>query len=83
MSEYFSRSQIGVWERVKNWEDIQREYLNKWVSIADQKVLGVGNSATEATENGKKTYPDIPEEMFHLVCVSDPYISYAVEGADC
>ena len=38
--------------------ELHRKYPGKWVAIVDQRVAGVGTSATAAYRQAKRRYPD-------------------------
>jgi len=54
------------------WEDL-KEYIGKWVAVADGKVVAAGDTAKEVYEKGKKyiksplifQVPD-PDEIYLL-----------------
>jgi hypothetical protein len=43
--------------------DLVREYAGKWVAVAEGRVVGVGDTATEAAEQARN---EIPEGDFVL-----------------
>jgi len=43
--------------------DLVRDYAGKWVAVAEGKVIGVGDTATEAAEHAQE---DVPPGTFVL-----------------
>jgi orotate phosphoribosyltransferase len=59
-----------------NWGAIERAFPNRWVAVADERVVGAGTTMREAMESAKRTHPHIPAHRLHLACVSDPKRTY-------
>ena len=39
-------------------DEVAREYAGKWIAVRDEKVVGVGATATEAAEQAREQVPD-------------------------
>lgn len=45
---------------VDNGDDLSREYGGKWIAVADQQIIGVGDTATEAAKMAREKVGDKP-----------------------
>ena len=43
---------------VEHGVDLAREYAGKWIAVCDGKVVGVGETATEAADKARSTVAD-------------------------
>ncbi len=44
---------------IENSKELFEEYRGKWIAVHGQKVIGVGDTATEAAEEARRTVPDV------------------------
>ncbi|HNQ23428.1 MAG TPA: DUF5678 domain-containing protein [Phycisphaerae bacterium] len=43
---------------VEHGPDICRKYAGKWIAVHDGRVVGVGDTATDAAEQARKSEPE-------------------------
>ena len=45
---------------VEHGADVVRDYAGKWIAVCDGKVVGVGDTATEAADKARSIVADKP-----------------------
>jgi len=43
---------------IENGPDLFKKFRGKWIAVLNKQVIGVGDTATEAADQARKTAPD-------------------------